>query len=145
MNEQPRAIDLFCGCGGLSSGLRWAGFRVLAGVDVEPNYICTYAHNFGRETALTLNLATTNPLDFAKKLGLEPGELELLAGGPPCQGFSKNVPRKHRFLESANNSLVKAFLDYAEALHPQFVLMENVAEMKKGFDQAYMEVSYRRT
>lgn len=137
MNELPRVVDLFCGCGGLSAGLRWAGFRILAGVDVEPNYICTYAHNFGRDTALTLDLAKTDPLDFARKLGLQAGQLELLAGGPPCQGFSKNVPRKQRFLDSSNNSLVKTFLDYAEALRPRFVLMENVAEMKNGFDQAY--------
>ena len=135
--DAPRAIDLFCGCGGLSSGLRWAGFRVLAGVDVEPNYICTYAHNFGREAALTLDLSKTDPLAFAARFGLKPGELELLVGGPPCQGFSKNVPRKNRYLDSANNSLVKTFLDYAEAIRPQFVLMENVAEMKNGFDQAY--------
>lgn len=137
--KPPRAIDLFCGCGGLSSGLRSAGFDVLGGVDVEPNYICTYAHNFGPERALTLDLAKTEPLEFAARFGLKAGELELLVGGPPCQGFSKNVPRKQRYLESANNSLVKTFLDYAEAIRPQFVLMENVAEMKNGFDQAYSE------
>ena len=139
MRDAPRAIDLFCGCGGLSSGLRSAGFRVLAGVDVEPKYICTYAHNFGSDAALTLNLAKTDPLAFLGQFGLAPGDLELLVGGPPCQGFSKNVPRKHRYLESENNSLVKIFLDYAEAIRPRFVLMENVAEMKNGFDQSYSE------
>lgn len=135
----PRAIDLFCGCGGLSSGLRSAGFEVLGGVDIEPHYICTYAHNFGAEKALTLDLAKTDPIEFAAGFGLKPGELDLLVGGPPCQGFSKNVPRKQRYLESANNTLVKTFLDYAEAIRPRFVLMENVAEMKNGFDQAYSE------
>ncbi len=139
MQNTPRAIDLFCGCGGLSSGLRSAGFRMLAGVDVEPNYICTYSHNFGKESALTLDLAKTDAVSFAAGFGLLPGDLELLSGGPPCQGFSKNVPRKHRYLESANNSLVKTFLDYAVAIRPKFVLMENVAEMKNGFAQAYTD------
>jgi DNA (cytosine-5)-methyltransferase 1 len=137
MNDSPKVVDLFCGCGGLSCGLRWAGFEVLAGVDVEPNYICTFGRNFGQQASLTTDLASTPAQDFAKQLLLKPGQLDLLAGGPPCQGFSKNVPRKHRRRESANNLLVKTFLDYAEHLRPKFVLMENVAEMKNGFDAAY--------
>lgn len=137
MKYHPKVVDLFCGCGGISSGLRAAGFEVLAGIDIEPEYISTYAHNFGNERALTLDLAKTKPLNLAKQLGLQPGALELLVGGPPCQGFSKNVPRKNRYLDSPNNSLVKIFLDYAEYLKPGFVLMENVAEMKNGFAQSY--------
>lgn len=62
-----------------------------------------------------------------------------MTGGPPCQGFSKNVPRKQRFLDDPKNQLIKAFLDYCEALKPRFVFMENVAEMKNGFDQAYTD------
>lgn len=72
-------------------------------------------------------------------VGVKPGELNLLAGGPPCQGFSKNVPRKNRFLEDPRNELIKAFLDYCEALRPRFILMENVAEMKNGFEQSYTD------
>jgi len=72
-------------------------------------------------------------------LGIRPGQLDILAGGPPCQGFSKNVPRKHRYLEDSRNLLIKSFLDYCEALKPRMVLMENVAEMKNGFDNSYSE------
>lgn len=139
MKNKLTAIDLFCGCGGLSVGLTAAGFDVLAGVDLEPKYICTYAHNFGAEKALTTDLSKVPPAEFAKNLGIKKGGLDLLVGGPPCQGFSKNVPRKYRYLDSSNNILVKTFLDYAEHLRPKFVLMENVAEMKNGFDQAYSE------
>ncbi len=80
-----------------------------------------------------------NPRTFIRNVGLRKGELFLLAGGPPCQGFSKNVPRKNRFLEDPRNLLVNSFLDYAEAFRPHVVLMENVAEFKNGFDQAYTE------
>src|SRR2546430_17011927 len=102
MNSRaPTAIDLFCGCGGLSAGLRMAGFRVLAGVDLEPRYMATFAHNFRDAQSLRLDLSNTPPSEFMSRLAIAPGELTLLAGGPPCQGFSKNVPRRQRYLDSA--------------------------------------------
>ena len=70
-------------------------------------------------------------------LGLEPGELDLLAGGPPCQGFSKNVPRKFRHMDDTNNLLVRTFLDYCETMEPKLILMENVAEMRNGFSREF--------
>jgi DNA (cytosine-5)-methyltransferase 1 len=134
-----KAIDLFCGCGGISAGLRSVGFEVLAGVDVEPNYISTFSHNFPNSKSLQLDLTTTQPDEFMRLVGIEKGEIDLLAGGPPCQGFSKNVPRKNRCLEDSRNQLIKVFLNYCEELQPRFVLMENVAEMKNGFEKAYTD------
>jgi DNA (cytosine-5)-methyltransferase 1 len=131
------AVDLFCGCGGISTGLRSAGFKVLAGVDLNRHYISSFRANFPEAHTLELDLTTVAPAEFMRKIGVESGELDLIAGGPPCQGFSKNVPRKYRFLEDSRNLLIKTFLDYCEALQPRMVLMENVAEMKNGFDQAY--------
>ena len=90
------SIDLFCGCGGMSAGLRLAGFNVLAGVDIERKYIATFQHNFQESMALTLDLSQYEPSDLMRTLKIAPGQLDLLAGGPPCQGFSKNVPRKLR-------------------------------------------------
>jgi len=133
------AVDLFCGCGGISVGLRLAGFEVLAGVDMESSYLSTFRHNFGDAKALNIDLAQLDPQDFMRSLSLRRGELDLLAGGPPCQGFSKNVPRKARFSEDPRNMLVQRFLDYCQELLPRTILMENVAEMKNGFEQAYTE------
>lgn len=137
--EAMKALDLFCGCGGISAGLRAAGFEVIAGVDIEPNYITTFTHNFLESKSLNLDLSSTKPHEFMELIGIRPGEIDLLAGGPPCQGFSKNVPRKNRYLDSSNNLLVRTFLDYCEALKPNIILMENVAEIKNGFDQTYTE------
>lgn len=139
VDGQLSAVDLFCGCGGISAGLRAAGIKVLAGVDVEPAYICTFSHNFPDAKSLRLDIAEVAPEDFMKRAGIAAGELGLLAGGPPCQGFSKNVPRKQRYLDDPRNQLIKAFLDYCRALRPRFIMMENVAEMKNGFDQSYSE------
>jgi DNA (cytosine-5)-methyltransferase 1 len=135
----PIAVDLFCGCGGISAGLRQAGFEVLAGVDIEPTYICTFEKNFLSSKALQIDLTCTDPNDFMQSIGIKPGQLDLLAGGPPCQGFSKNVPRKSRFLEDPRNMLVSRFLDYCKSLKPKMILMENVAEMKNGFESAYSD------
>ncbi len=139
MFEDLTAIDLFCGCGGISAGLRSLGFKVLAGVDVEPNYISSFQHNFPNSKSLRLDLANTSPKEFMRLLGIGKGEITLLAGGPPCQGFSKNVPRKNRYLEDSRNKLIQVFLDYCKELQPRFILMENVAEMKNGFEKSYTE------
>jgi len=134
-----RVVDLFCGCGGISSGARMAGFTVVAGVDNNPKYLRSFAHNFPEAQALNLDITQKTPSEFMKDLGLQRGELDLLVGGPPCQGFSKNVPRKNRYLEDPRNLLIKSFLDYCQELFPEMILMENVAEMKNGFDEKYSE------
>jgi DNA (cytosine-5)-methyltransferase 1 len=131
------AIDLFAGCGGISAGLRQAGLRVIAGLDVWETALRTYRENFPKARAMNADISELSAREFMRELGLRKGELFLLAGGPPCQGFSKNVPRRHRYLEDPRNRLVRSFLDYAEALRPAIVLMENVAEFKNGFEQAY--------
>ena len=72
------------------------------------------------------------------------GEIDVLAGGPPCQGFSKNVPRSLRSAEDANNLLVRTFLSYCEYIKPKVILMENVAEMKNGFSGQFSDEITRR-
>ena len=136
---KPKAIDLFCGCGGISVGLQRAGFEVIAGIDIEKKYLASFIHNFPKAKALNTDITTVSPNEFMRTVCIAPGELDLLVGGPPCQGFSKNVPRKNRYLEDPKNLLVKSFLDYCEVLQPKMVLMENVAEMKNGFEEAYSQ------
>lgn len=133
------AVDLFCGCGGISVGLQSAGFEILAGVDINKKYICSFEKNFPKAKAITEDITLIPPEKFLEEIGLKRGDLTLLAGGPPCQGFSKNVPRKNRFLEDERNQLIRTFLDYCEGLQPKMILMENVAEMRNGFDQLYTQ------
>lgn len=123
----------------MAAGLRSAGIDVIAGVDIEPSYLCTFSHNFPKAQSLQLDLSNISPDVFMNLLGVIPEQVDFVVGGPPCQGFSKNVPRKQRFLSDPRNQLIKAFLDYCEALKPRFILMENVAEMKNGFNQTYTD------
>jgi DNA (cytosine-5)-methyltransferase 1 len=139
LNSPLIAIDLFCGCGGISVGSQKAGVQVLAGIDIEKKYIASFQHNFPQARALTADITRLLPEEFMREIGITTGELDLLIGGPPCQGFSKNVPRRNRFFEDPKNLLIKSFLDYCEVLQPKMILMENVAEMKNGFEKAYSQ------
>lgn len=138
------AIDLFCGCGGISSGLKMAGYKVLSGIDIEKKYISTFSHNFPESLSITESLIAMTPASLADRLNMQPGQLDILVGGPPCQGFSKNVPRKYRYLDDPKNALVHSFIGYAGFFLPKIIIMENVAEMKNGFGGYYTDEVTRR-
>ena len=134
-----KTVDLFCGCGGISAGLRDAGFEIIAGADIDPKQMSTFRSNFPNARSMRIDLTEWSPYEFMEALEIQPGELDLLAGGPPCQGFSKNVPRKLRDIADANNLLTRTFIDYCEIVQPKLILMENVAEMKNGFSSQFTD------
>src|SRR5213596_865539 len=108
----------------MSWGAKSAGFRVLAGLDNTPVFLKTFQRNFPEAVARELDLSISDPREIAREFKLKRGELDLLIGGPPCQGFSKNVPRRHRWLEDPKNVLIRRFLDWVEYLRPHAVVME---------------------
>lgn len=117
-------VDLFAGAGGLSCGLEMAGFSPLLAVDSDPGCLATYALNHPGIPALTKDIRDLDASEVLKAVGLAPGELDLVAGGPPCQGFSINAPI--RSLEDQRNHLFKEYLRIADALRPKAILIENV-------------------
>ncbi len=121
------AIDLFCGAGGLTLGARMAGFRVLFGVDVDPWACQTYEANNPGVECYRVDIAALDPSKLRRKLGLEPSELDLLLGGPPCEGFSIYAPE--RYIEDPRNHLFRHYLAFVREFRPKFVLMENVPGM----------------
>ena len=134
--KQPTVIDLFSGCGGMSYGLHQEGFNILAGIDKWEPALKTFQLNHNNAQAICVDLTEFKPSQFMKKLGLNVGDLDCLVGGPPCQGFSKNVPATYRFLEDSRNLLFRHYLNYVKALHPKVVLMENVAPIYNAYDGA---------
>jgi DNA (cytosine-5)-methyltransferase 1 len=139
-----RVLDLFSGCGGISWGFKKAGFQILAGVDQDKEALETFALNMPEAQAIDHDLSGQGVTELVPILGLSPGELDVLVGGPPCQGFSKNVTRSGRFLEDPKNLLVRSFMDAVEALSPKVVLMENVATMANAFGGAFREELLQR-
>ncbi|MCM8913220.1 DNA cytosine methyltransferase [Pseudomonas inefficax] len=124
---KPLAIDLFCGAGGLSEGLKAAGFKVLAGVELHPVAAETYRHNHPDHVLFEGDICDLDPMSLMKELELAPGELDLLAGCPPCQGFSTHRTRnKLPAVDDARNNLVFEYLKFVEVFLPKVVMMENV-------------------
>lgn len=114
-------IDLFCGCGGLSLGFEKAGFKVLLGIDAWQDAITTFNHNHNKSKGLCKDLSTLNPQDIASLL--EGKEVDIIIGGPPCQGFS--VAGK-RIVDDERNKLYKSFVRFVEFFKPKAFMMENV-------------------
>lgn len=140
LDDQMKAIDLFCGCGGMSSGLAMMGVEVLAGVDINKEYIQTFRMNFGDTKTFCQDLSKINPKEFRERFSLQKGELDFLVGGPPCQGFSKNVPRADREMFSKNNMLITTYVNFCREFEPKYIIMENVAEMTKGYDGFFTDL-----
>lgn len=132
-------VDLFSGCGGMSWGLHKSGFRVLAGIDLWPRALQTFQVNHPGALAINGDISALRPEAVMRDIGLLPGELDCLVGGPPCQGFSKNVPAAYRFLEDPRNLLFRHYLSFVEVLQPKTVVMENVAEIYKAYSGAVRE------
>ena len=131
--KTPTVIDLFCGCGGMSWELYQAGFKILAGIDNWNRALQTFRHNHPETSTVEADIANLNPQSVMDSLDLAPGDLDCLIGGPPCQGFSKNVPAAYRFLEDSRNQLSRDFLRFVDEMRPKIVVMENVAEIYNAY------------
>lgn len=117
-------IDLFSGAGGLSEGLTQAGFHSLFAAEINPVYAETYKFNHPEARVMTADIRTIDPEQIRESLGIQKGEIDLLAGGPPCQGFSINAPV--RSILDHRNHLFKEYLRFVDAFQPKAILIENV-------------------
>lgn len=116
------ALDLFCGAGGMSLGLQNAGLDVLAGFDNWAAAVATYSQNFEHDAHL-IDLGSVQADDLLEVVGKNPGDIDLLTGGPPCQGFS--IQRIGEDLDPRND-LVVHFGRLVTDIQPKAFLMENV-------------------
>jgi DNA (cytosine-5)-methyltransferase 1 len=127
---KPKAIDLFSGCGGLTQGLKLAGFTVLAGVEIRDSARLAYAQNHP-EIKLFPDIRELDPVKVLADFKLQCGELDLLAGCPPCQGFSRmRTKNKGGSVADVRNELIFEFVRLAEGLKPKTLMMENVPGLK---------------
>ena len=108
----------------MTCGLQMAGFESILGSDIHPVYAETFAKNNPQTHVITDDICELSEHDILELTGLKPGELDLISGGPPCQGFSINAPI--RTLDDQRNHLFKEYLRIADILHPKAILIENV-------------------
>jgi DNA (cytosine-5)-methyltransferase 1 len=143
--HKPTALSLFSGCGGFCEGIELAGFQIKAAVELDEPAAETYRHNFP-ETPLFVGdiskFLTTRGENHKRRFGLD--ELDLIFGGPPCQGYSQIGPRD---LRDPRNLLFEEFARVVGTLRPKMFLMENVPNlllMKKGHFRDLMLAEFAR-
>lgn len=146
--RRPIAIDLFAGAGGLSLGLEQAGFDVVAAVEYDPVHAATHEFNFPRTEVLCADVSAPlqpEALLAAVRTGMEShgmdldawdGQIDLIAGGPPCQGFSFIGKR---LVDDKRNRLVFHFFRLVSELRPRYFVMENVPGMAQGGHRSILD------
>lgn len=128
--KKPVVIDLFAGAGGLSLGFKLAGFNVAAHIEIDRWACETLKKNFRHALIVQENIEKLDPFEIRERVG----EVDVIIGGPPCQGFSLVGKGKLRSLGIAHdrrNSLYKHFIRFVHALNPKAVVMENVPAIMK--------------
>lgn len=133
--QSPIAIDLFSGAGGLSMGLAQAGFEVAAALDNDAVAVKSYREALG-DHIFCAPIEEVSAKELMRRAGVSQGECDLLAGGPPCQGFSL---QRRGDRTDARNRLVLDFVRMVEEIRPRFFLMENVAGLLSKHGRSFLE------
>ncbi|MBD2566972.1 DNA cytosine methyltransferase [Anabaena lutea] len=144
-SSQYTFVDLFCGAGGITQGFLQAGFTPLASLEISPIASATHKRNFPQCHHLCEDIERFNSKDFLQKIGLP--EINVVVGGPPCQGFSvagKRDPKDPR------NKLFYEFVRVVSEIRPWYVVMENVpgiltiqnGVVKQAIIEAFESIGY---
>jgi DNA (cytosine-5)-methyltransferase 1 len=144
-------ISLFAGCGGSSLGYRMAGYRMLWANEIIPVAAATYESNMSEHTFLdTRDVRIIEPDDILSETGLEPGELDVMDGSPPCSSFStigrlaSEWGKVHRYGQSADTLRTDdLFFEYGRLLkviQPKVFVAENVTGLVKGVSRGYFKI-----
>ena len=126
------AIDLFAGCGGLTLGLRLAGFRVVGAIEKDALAAESYRVNHPETRMWRADITSLSPRDLAVALNLRRGDLDLLSACPPCQGFSRlRTGNGTREVDDPRNDLAFEFVRFVDEFRPKAAIMENVPGMMR--------------
>jgi len=122
--QKPKVISLFTGAMGLDLGIEKAGFDVVACVENDKMCNETIRNNRPEVKLYPEDINLVDPLQILSDLGLKPGDIELVVGGPPCQPFS--TAGKRRSLNDFRGNVIVRFLDYVKEIKPKYFILENV-------------------
>ena len=128
-------VDLFAGCGGLSTGLEQAGFTPWFANEIVESFANTYKLNHSEILPQNVYVGDINELNdnIDDYPALKDYEITLVCGGPPCQGFS--MANRQRIIDDPRNQLYKAYLTFLQTIRPKFFIMENVRGMMNKIDE----------
>jgi len=141
--DKPTCVDLFAGAGGFSLGVQQGGYDVVAAVETDKNCCATLRANrerhFPRMEIIQEDIRSVTGDGILKRVGIEPGDLDLVIGGPPCQGFS--TVNAKRSLDDPRSKLMHEFVRLVGEMMPRTFVFENVPGILdfKGFMELIME------
>lgn len=128
-NDAPTVISTFAGGGGSSLGYSMAGYRELLAVEWDDNAVATFKANFPDVPVYHGDIGKLSVDECLRLAGIEPGELDVFDGSPPCQGFST---AGKRIMDDPRNQLFREYVRLLRGLRPKVLVMENVSGMVKG-------------
>lgn len=149
--EQPkkiRGVDLFAGAGGFSLGAIAAGIDIVGALEFKKNAAATYEANIRRSDGAKVEMIEDDILDISpeeamRRWSIKEGEIDIVIGGPPCQGFSS-----HRIndagVDDPRNQLLGRYFEYVEAIRPRIFLVENVPGLLWERHASYLKAFYAR-
>ena len=136
------AVDLFCGVGGTTLGLKKAGFKVIGAVDNMPEAVRGYKMNHSKVVVFNKDITKLSPRKMMEELNIEKGEVDLLVGCPPCQGFSRL--RLKYGSNDKRNDLIFQYVRFVRALSPKTIMLENVAGLDSDWRIEKVKKSLKR-
>lgn len=142
-----KSVDLFCGAGGFTEGLKQAGYKALLANDFDEMACKTFSYNHPDVPLICRDIARLSVDEILDIAGLSKGELQLVVGGPPCQGFSL---AGRRMVDDPRNRMFLEFVRIVDGLHPEAFVFENVSgiltmqkgEAIKAIVSAFEEIGY---
>ena len=129
---KPTAVDLFSGAGGLTQGLRQAGFNVVGALEIDKDAADVFSLNHPKTTLINKDISEVSVDEAIEYWGIERQKLDLLAGCPPCQGFSTIGTRNRKAAaDDPRNELIFQMLRFIEGILPRTIMLENVPALAK--------------
>jgi DNA (cytosine-5)-methyltransferase 1 len=135
-SQRPIAVDLFAGAGGMTLGFEQAGFDVLASVEIDPIHCAIHEYNFPMWNAICASVTNISGDDIRAKSKIGDREVDVVFGGPPCQGFS--LMGKRAF-DDPRNQLVSHFMRLVTELNAKYFVMENVKGLTLGSHRQFVD------
>ena len=124
------AVELCCGMGGIGLGLAASGYRVIKAYDSWSDAVAVYNHNAPEPVASTCNILSNDGRAMIKRERRSLGDVEILAAGPPCKGFSQ-IRNGHHTTPNPHNRVLLAIPEYVAVFRPRLVLIENVPDLAR--------------
>lgn len=134
--NRPIAIDLFAGAGGMTLGFEMAGFDVPVAVELDPIHCATHQFNFPFWSVLCRSVAEVTGEDIRRVGNLGDREIDVIFGGPPCQGFSQ---MGKQVLDDPRNQLMLHFIRLVVELQPKYFVIENVKGLTAAKNQSFLD------